>query len=64
MFESSQYSSVTVSADRQRGGYRLIVSRDGESVASGGRYRTREEALRAGNALLSEWERTGRRPRG
>lgn len=64
MFEPSRYSSVTVSADSRRGGYRLTLGRDGESMALNGRYRTREEALRAGNALLSEWERTGRKPRG
>lgn len=64
MFEPSRYSSVTVSADSRRGGYRLTLGRDGESMVLSGRFRTREEALRAGNALLSEWERTGRKPRG
>ncbi len=64
MFEQSQLSSMTVVLDKQRGRYMLTLSRESESVTLNVRYRTQEEAKRAGNAMLSEWSRTGRKPRG
>ena len=64
MFEQNQLSSMTVILDEQQRRYLLTLSRENESVTLKARYRTHEEAKRAGNALLSEWRRTGRRPLG
>lgn len=64
MFEDSKQTSLTVDADNQKGGFTLTVSRNGERVTLDVRYRSREDALRAGNTFLSEWQRTGEKPRG
>jgi hypothetical protein len=64
MFEDSNQTSVTVDADTRNGGYILTVGALGERVTLGVRYRTEEDARRAGEAFVAEWVRTGRKPRG
>jgi hypothetical protein len=42
----------------------LTLSRDKELVTLDASYMTYQEAKQAGNRLLSEWSRTGRKPTG
>jgi len=64
MFEQSQLSSITVMLDKQRSLYTLTIGREGEQVTPKARYRTHQEAKRAGSAMLFEWGRTGYKPTG